>query len=327
MIAAMTLPRISLQALEAFEQVALTGSMRHAARQMGLSISSVSHHVARLEDQLGTALFNRSSRPLVLTREGKEALHHLSKGLGHLRRATSETAIGGLLGARALRVGIVEDFEARVTPELAIALAAQMPRAKLTIRNILSHEAPDLLARGELDVAIASEPETQAAGILYDPLLRDPFVLATQKDANIDPLALLEGESAIPFLRFNRDHLIGAQVEAHLARHRIAIPDRYVFDSAQSILAVIANGNGWAIITPLGFARAQRFTDRVSLHPLPLSAFARRISLMSLGDFDQRIAGAIAALLRHIIGNGEVEPAIAAYPWLADAFTLLGLRD
>ena len=50
----MPLPRLPLQALEAFERVALTGSMRRAALELGLSISAVSHHVARLEAQLGT---------------------------------------------------------------------------------------------------------------------------------------------------------------------------------------------------------------------------------------------------------------------------------
>lgn len=320
----MPLPRISLQALEAFERVASSGSMRRAALDMDLSISSVSHHIARLEDQLGAALFDRSSRPLALTREGREAHHHMALGLAHLRRATNETAIGGLLGARALRVGIIEDFEARVTPELAIALARRMPKAKLSIRSILSHEVPDLLRRGDIDIAIASEPDRDATGIVIDPLLRDPFVVVTSKAVEIDPETLLSGRDPLPFLRFNRDHLIGTQIEAHLARHRIDLPDRYGFDSVQSILAIVASGNGWSIVTPLGFARAQRFAERVRLHPLPLAAFTRRIALMSRSDFDRSVAQAVAALLRPMIGLGEVDPVTAVYPWLSKTFTLLG---
>ena len=250
-------------------------------------------------------------------------LHHLSQGLGHLRRATSATAIGGLLGARALRIGIIEDFEARVTPGLATALAARMPNATLSIRSVLSHEVPDLLTHDALDVAIASEPETRHETLICDPLLRDPFVLALRKGAGSDPAALLDGSDTLPFLRFNRGHLIGRRIEAHLARNRIDLPDRFAFDSVQSILAIVADGNGWSIVTPLGFARAQRFADRVALHPLPLPAFARRISLMSRSDFDRPVAHAIAALLRGIIAQGEVAPVIAAYPWLSDGFGTL----
>jgi DNA-binding transcriptional ArsR family regulator len=132
-----TLPRISLHALEAFERVAQSGSMQDAAHEMGLSISSVSHHVARLEAQLGVTLLDRSSRPFVLTREGREALRHVSAGLIHLRRATSETAIGGLARTHALRIGIVDDFENNVAPDLAVILASLMPLAKIAISMVL----------------------------------------------------------------------------------------------------------------------------------------------------------------------------------------------
>ncbi|WP_299829832.1 LysR family transcriptional regulator [uncultured Roseobacter sp.] len=323
----MALPRISLQALEAFERVSASGSMQQAALELGLSISTVSHHIARLEEQLGAVLLDRATRPFHLTREGEEALHHLRKGLPHLRRATSETAIGGLVGTRSLHVGIVEDFESRVAPELAVALASQMPRARLAIHNVLSHEAPSLLRKGQLDIVIASEADQRIADIQSNPLVRDPFVIAAPKSVEVQSETLLSGTAALPFLRFNPNHLIGAQIETHLARSRISLPDRYAFDSAQSIMAIIANGDGWAVMTPLGFIRARRFIDRVQLLPLPVAAFARQISLMSRSDFDLRIARAVSALIRQIIAREAVAPVVAFYPWLSSAFSVLERDD
>lgn len=323
----MSLPRISLQALETFERVAQSGSMQIAAREMGLSISSVSSHVSRLEEQLGIVLLDRSRRPFALTREGKEALHHLSRGLDHLRQATSETAIAGLLGTRSLCIGIVEDFESSVTPDLAVVLASRMPRARLSLRNVLSHEAPALLRNGTLDVAIVSEAEGSMPGIRSAPLLRDPFVVAMPIGEQSEPAALLKGQGDLPFLRFNPGHLIGKQIEAHLARNRVVLPERYAFDSAQSIMAIIANGGGWSIITPLGFMRAQRYSERVRLHPLPLAAFARRMTLLSRTDFDQPTAQAIAALFRQIAGRAVLDPFGETCPWLEGSFTLLESQD
>lgn len=301
--------------------------MQLAAREMGISISSVSHHVARLEAELGVELIDRTSRPFALTREGREALHHLSTGLQHLRRATSETAVGGLLGARSLRIGIVEDFESSVAPELAVILARRMPRATLSISNVLSHQAADLLRRGKLDLAIASEAPDLPPEFLTDPLVRDPFVLALPMDGEGVTAGILQGQGDLPLLRFNEGHLIGRQIEAHLARNRVALPRRFAFDSAQSIMAVIANGDGWSILTPLGFLRANRYADRVRLERLPLPAFARRISLMSRSDIDPSIVRAIATLLRNSIGPSAVDPIAAAYPWLAGSFVLLGRGD
>jgi len=319
-----SLPRISLQALEAFERVAQSGSMQVAAGEMGLSISSVSHHVARLEEQLGVTLLDRSSRPFVLTREGREALHHMSIGLSHLRRATSETAIGGLLGTRSLRIGIVDDFENNVAPELAVILASRMPQAKFAISMVLSHQAADLVRRGELDVAVASERDDNGPGIQSDPLLRDPFVAAMPQDFQSDAAALFAGRGTLPFLRFNRQHMIGKQIEAHLARNRISLADRYAFDSVQSIMAIIASGGGWSIITPVGFARAQGFSDGVRLHPLPIASFVRTITLLSRDDFDRPTALAIARLFRQSVRRLAVDPVGTACPWLKDAFGLIG---
>ncbi len=319
----MSLPRISLQALEAFERVAQSGSMQIAAGEMDLSISSVSHHIARLEDQLGVILLDRATRPFVLTREGQQTLHHLSKGLFHLRRATSETEISGLLGARSLRIGIVEDFESNVTPELAVVLARQMPRAKLSIRNILSHEASALLHKGEIDVAIGSDIEGHMTDIISLPLVRDPYVIALPTGFNANIADLFDGRNSLPFLRFNQNHLIGKQIEGHLSRNRISLPDRFSFDSVQSIMAIIANNEGWSVITPLGFMRAQSFSESVQLHPLQIPAFARTITLMSRADFDDPTLRAIAGLFRQLVNRGAVKPAHTICPWLSETFTLL----
>ena len=319
----MPLPRLPLQALEAFENVARYGSMRIAAREMGLSISTVSHHVARVEEQFGASLLDRSSRPFVLTREGKEALHHLSTGLHHLRRATSQVSIGGLLGTRSLRIGIVDDFENNITPELAVILASRMPRARLAISMVLSHQATDLVRKGNLDVAIASEVEEGDAGLQRDPLLRDPFVMCVPDNSEAVPSSLFAGQSNFPFLRFNRQHLIGKQIESHLFRNRISLPDRFSFDSVQSIMSIVANGDGWSVITPVGFAQASAFSRRVRLHPLPIATFARKIILWSRDDFDRPIAQAIAALFRQSARRRAVDSINSTYPWLRESFFVI----
>ncbi len=318
----MALPRVTLQALEAFACVARHRSMQVAAREMRMSISSISHHVARLEAELGAPLLDRSRRPMGLTRAGQDALHHVVEALRHMRLAASQTAIGDLHRARVLRIGIVEDFESRISPELAVALAGHMPQAKLTIRTVLSHEAPGLLLGRDIDIAIVTEIDDPAEGLTREALLRDPFVLAAPPDLPDGPAHLLAG-SALPFLRFNADHAIGRQVEAHLARNRIRLPNRYEFDSAQSIMAVIARGGGWSILTPLNFLRAQRFMAQVRLHPLPFAGFARRLVVLSGAELGRPIPLAIAEILRGMIQREAIAPIVANYPWLADGFSTL----
>ncbi len=305
-----------MQALDAFERVARTGSIQAAAAEMRLSISSISHQIARLEDQIGTVLFDRTTRPFVLTREGRQALQHLSKGLHHIRQAADATVISGLLQARSLRIGMIDEFESNVTPALATFLAKEMPRATLSIRNILSHQAGDLLQKGAIDLAVVADSNDDDMGLARLSLMRDPFVLALPDGHNDTPADIVRGRAQLDFLRFNPDHLIGKQIAAHLARNQIDLLRRLDFDSVQSIMAIIAGGAGWSIITPIGFVRSQRFAQNTRLHPLPIPAFSRSIALVARDTIDIPTQKAVAALLRQIMWSEITQPACTAYPWL-----------
>lgn len=60
-----------LPALAAFEAAARHQNFAHAARELHLTASAVSHHVRRLKARLGSALFQRHARGVALTAEGR----------------------------------------------------------------------------------------------------------------------------------------------------------------------------------------------------------------------------------------------------------------
>ncbi|WP_353187208.1 LysR family transcriptional regulator [Bosea sp. (in: a-proteobacteria)] len=71
------LDALSLDQMRMFLTVAETGSFRAAALRLGRVQSAVSHAIARLEDTLGVALFDRGGHRPVLTAEGKALLVHV----------------------------------------------------------------------------------------------------------------------------------------------------------------------------------------------------------------------------------------------------------
>lgn len=68
-----------LKAIAIFVEVVRAGSFRGGARQLGLSPSAVSYHVAQLEKRVGNALIYRSTRKLSLTQEGEQLFHDASE--------------------------------------------------------------------------------------------------------------------------------------------------------------------------------------------------------------------------------------------------------
>ncbi|MGH8077899.1 MAG: LysR family transcriptional regulator, partial [Lysobacter sp.] len=66
----MTLRSEWLPALAAFESAARYQNFAHAAEELHLTASAVSHHVRKLESRLGVVLFQRHARGVSLTAEG-----------------------------------------------------------------------------------------------------------------------------------------------------------------------------------------------------------------------------------------------------------------
>ena len=88
-------------------------------------------------------------------------------------------------------------------------------------------------------------------------------------------------------------------------------------------MAMVADGTGWTILTPLGFMRAGRFRDRADVVPLPVAPLSRRIVLTAraegLGDLPQRMAD----LLRPAISEMVCRPCAERMPWLGDTLRVL----
>ncbi|HGN1556151.1 MAG: LysR substrate-binding domain-containing protein [Alcaligenes nematophilus] len=80
------LRNIPIAMMRTFEAAARTGSFRAAADELFLSPSAVSHAIRRLEDQLGTSLFKRSTRTIVLTPAGETLYSHVGRAFDELRQ-------------------------------------------------------------------------------------------------------------------------------------------------------------------------------------------------------------------------------------------------
>ena len=83
-----------MSALSAFECAARHGSFSRAALELGASQPAVSRQIANLEEHLGTRLFERSRRGVVLTDAGRRFCQAVVAGLGIIRTAAIDVAGG-----------------------------------------------------------------------------------------------------------------------------------------------------------------------------------------------------------------------------------------
>lgn len=319
--------KLNLRALEVFESASRTRSLSRTAQEMGCAVSLVSHHLKRLEAQLGVALFDFSQRPIALTAAGAAFERRVAAGLHLIRLGVHDSSAADSDDVRMLRIALVEEFENRVATDLLIALAERMPNTRFQLTIQPSYDALANLRSRKLDVAVVSEPADLSPDLVCRPLMRDPFVIAAPRDHDGPPERLLSGQASLPFLRYNAEHVIGRQVAAHLRRRNVALDDRFEIDSNQSILGMIAEGRGWSITTVLGYLRAARFQDRVQLHPPPGPAFSRYIAAFTLADFPVSLTEQIEQKIGASIRADIIEPAVSRFDWLADRLELLSVAD
>ncbi|WP_343561409.1 LysR substrate-binding domain-containing protein [Kiloniella sp. b19] len=79
-----------LRLLSVFETVHLAGSVKEAAKQLNVSQPAVSQSLRQLEEHVGTALYDRSTRPARLTRAGEILQRAVSDNLRRLSEAMNE---------------------------------------------------------------------------------------------------------------------------------------------------------------------------------------------------------------------------------------------
>lgn len=138
-------------ALLVFSKVVEHGGFTAAARNLRLSVSAVTKTMARLEDELGTQLFNRTTRRLRTTDYGQQFYERCVRILSDLEDAEADLREGNLSYAGRLRVVVPFSF-GRITlvPELR-GFFSRYP--EISVELNFSDSAVDLIAEG-YDVAV-----------------------------------------------------------------------------------------------------------------------------------------------------------------------------
>jgi DNA-binding transcriptional LysR family regulator len=315
--------RLTLRGIEVFLAVVEEGSISGAAKRLEASASSVSQQITNLETALDARLVDRAARPLSLTPAGALFLRRAQAIQGEALRARAELAEKDFSRLQRLSLGMIEDFDADVTPRLLSDMGDELKACHFVLETGASYRLAEMLEARLLDVIVAADLDLSAEWMEVHPLLADPFIVAAPPGA-VDPGEdVLAQLLRLPLIRYSGRQMMGRQIEAHLHRLGLAVPQRFEMDSYHAIMAMVAAGAGWTITTPLGFMRAQRFRGGVAVMPLPFEAFQRRISLVARRGVMERMPAEIAARLKPLLTSMVVKPGLRDMPWLDGALKVL----
>lgn len=314
--------KITLWGIEVFVATAQEQSISAAARRLGASPSSISQQLSNLETALGVVLLNRRERPVTLTPAGEAFRRRAQSILNEAAQARAELARVDHKALTQLRLGMIEDFDSGVTPQLLSELADEMKSTQFLLETGASHRLFDQLESRALDVIVATDMAAAADWMEVFPLMIEPFVAVAPKGV-ITGAKDRESLLKMPLIQYTSRHHMGRVVSDHLVRQNISLSHRFELDSYHAIMAMVANGAGWSILTPLGVSHAKRFRDQVDVFPLPFAPLSRSISLYARRDILGDMPGRIAEKLRDLLAKRIVSAQVARHPWLKDELRVI----
>lgn len=315
--------KVTLWAIEIFVAAVEEGTISLAAKRLGSSPSSVSQHLTNLEAALGALLLNRSTRPMELTSAGALFLRRAQAILAETTQAKAELAVFNYSNMSRLRLGIVDDFDADVTPALMASLSKKLHGCQFLLESGASYTLASALESRSMDVIVAADLDITADWMEVHPIMSEPFLIAAPRGVIDQSGDVLQQLLTLPFIRYSSRAMMGRQIEAHLARQRVTLPNRFEFNNYHAILSIVSGGEGWTITTPLGYLRAQRFNSQVELMPLPFKALSRSISLIARKDVMDRIPSDIATSIRPLVSEMLIDPCVKELPWLEGQFRMI----
>jgi DNA-binding transcriptional LysR family regulator len=266
----------SLLAYTAFARAYELGSFSAVGRELGLTQSTISKHIASIEAELKVQLFARTTRKLNPTHEAAR----LYEGVQHLLEAADaiHSSIGGARTEPSglLRVSLPDSYGRAILMPIVSRFLAAYPRLRLDVR--LTDQPVNLIEEGvELSVRIGDLPSStlvaRSIGIVEHLIVATPQYLATHGTPR-HPTDLQQHNCIVytGFAKANR-----WVFDSEQGRQTIEVPSTLGVNSADAMYGAVLEHVGiarvpqWVMANDLASGRVRKLLPDDYPTPLPIS--------------------------------------------------------
>lgn len=278
--------------LKSFLAVAELGSFSDAATHLNASQSTISGHIARLEDRLRVQLFLRTTRRCSLTTAGEALRPHAREIIAAVERMEDSFLPSEMGGS--IRLGMPEDYHlfSRLTQAIHDFLASR-PKVTIQIDAGLSENHRKGLRDGFLDMAILRTRAVEGEG--------DEILAKSQLLWLAAPTLDLDRVGALPLAHVSGPCLYYRAATAAIDAAGDQWRSLYSCSTLEGVRTAVKSG------VAIGAILAEDCNDPslIRTHPRlpPLPQFGVRIVVPQ--DDPPVLVRALAARLRHELGGPE----------------------
>ena len=251
---------MELRQLQYVIALAETSSFTKAAQRCIIAQSALSHQIARLEDELGTRLFERTTRSVRITEEGHVVLMRARQILDDVARIRAEIeSLAGLQRGR-LRVGATQAAARILDPIHSLgSFHNAHPGIQLVWCSGPGHELIQSVSDAQLDIALAARTlEPCPPNVVFRQLApEEPLVAVTSARhplAHREQTNLAEHAESGPFIEFRAGTELRKRVDEAFRIAEVSRKTTAELGQINDIIRFVAHGEGIAIV-PHAFTR------------------------------------------------------------------------
>ena len=293
--------------LEAFLAVKETGSFHLASQKLNLSQSAVTRRIQKLEDALGSVLFERTTRKVLPTLAAKRLQTRAEAILDDARATQSamrdESVAFAHQRSRIVTLATIPTVVAGMLPEALRRFRAAGHDQRIRVIDVAANEVAEAVAGGDADFGICSIPALEPS-TAFETLFDDLIVLALPAGhllgaRDVVPWDALDGEALILPARKTGNRLL---IDEAMTRGRLALTWTYEAERSTTAVALVMGGSGIALL-PLSALKDVQ-DDRLTWRYLRDPTIARPVGLLTrIGQADTDEIAAFKEAIRDVAAS------------------------
>lgn len=269
---------VTLKQLRYFEALARDGRFRIAAEACAISQPALSMQIKELEQELGSALFERNAREVKLTEFGKlfalrvrDILRAVDE-LGDFARTSRNHFL------KRLRIGVIPTVAPYLLPAIINDLNRTFSGIEIDVRETLTTKLVQEVIQGGLDMAIVALPVSEPA-LKEMTLLEEQFVLVRRREDEAKPVPEREALREMRLLLLEEGHCFRDQALSFCKAGPMRPKEIMEGSSLSTLVQMVGAGIGVTLIPEMAVPVETR-SALVSIARFPPPQPSRRIGIV-----------------------------------------------
>ena len=260
--------------LKIFVTVAEERTLKAAAVKIGQTPSAISQNIKALENFLGVTLFERDSRPILLTKAGRR-LFALARELLQKNDEILEAVRSEKKKYETLRLGLGESAAGSFGPQLIAELNKII--TSVDVVSGLTLPLVSALMSEKIDVLLSPYPIKDEEELEREVLFQEDFVLVVKKGH--EPIISEEAFQTLiisrPLIEYNQDSSDRIQAD-RLLRSLGQKPALHTsVSTSYLVVGLVSQLDGWSLIPPFNLWAAGLSSSEVDFYPIPGRSLTR----------------------------------------------------